>query len=210
MRCGIESKANPLEVPPVAVTIPALNFILEREKLKAVERRSRPLGMERLENSAEHSWSLALMAMTLGPQVDPGMDLLRVLKMLLLHDIVEIDAGDTFCYADQTGKQEREQLAAERIFGLLPPERTAEFMALWHEFEEAATLESKFANALDRVMPLLQNHANGGGSWVEHGITVEQVLGRARGVEGVSGDLWRHVQDLVETARVAGWLKSAP
>ena len=89
----------------------------------------------------------------------------------------------------------------------MPPERAEEFIALWHEFEEAATPEAKFANALDRVMPLLQNHANGGGSWIEYGITVEQVLGRAGVIEGVSPDLWKHVQDLVESARVAGWLK---
>lgn len=189
------------------MTLPALNFILECEKLKAVERRSHPVGLDRPENSAEHSWTLALMAMTLGPQTDPAMDLLRVLKMLVLHDIVEIDAGDTFCYADQTGKLAREQAAADRIFGLLPPERAEEFMALWHEFEEAATSEAKFANALDRVMPLLQNHASGGGSWIEHGITVEQVLGRAGVIEGVSPELWKHVQGLVESARTAGWLK---
>jgi putative hydrolases of HD superfamily len=192
------------------VTIPALGFIRECEKLKAVERRSRPVGMQRRENSAEHSWTLALMAMTLGPEINPGMDMLRVLKMLLLHDIVEIDAGDTFCYADQTGKREREQAAADRIFGMLAEERANEFMALWHEFEEAVTEEARFANALDRVMPLIQNHANGGGAWIEHGITAEQVLGRVKGIAGVYPDLWEHVQSLVESARVAGWLKSAP
>ncbi|MCW1915217.1 HD domain-containing protein [Luteolibacter sp. GHJ8] len=208
MAPSIDPEAHPLEVPPAAVTIPALSFIIECEKLKAVERRSRPIGMPRRENSAEHSWTLALMAMTLGPEINPAMDMLRVIKMLLLHDIVEIDAGDTFCYADQSGKAEREQAAADRIFGLLPAERAAEFMELWHEFEEAATPEAKFANALDRVMPLIQNHANGGGTWSEHGITTEQVLGRAGVIEGVSAELWQHVKSLVAAAQLAGWLKS--
>lgn len=184
-----------------------LAFILECEKLKAVERRSRPVGMERRENSAEHSWTLCLMAMTLGPRIDPAMDLLRVLKMLVLHDIVEIDAGDTFCYADQTGKAEREQAAAERIFGILPPEQAGEFMALWHEFENAITPEARFANAMDRVMPLLQNHAHQGSSWIEHGVSAEQVLGRADFVRGVSAELWDHVESLVLSAREAGWLR---
>lgn len=184
-----------------------LPFILECEKLKAVERRSRPIGMARRENSAEHSWSLALMAMTLGPQVDPAMDLLRVLKMLILHDIVEIDAGDTFCYADQTGKAEREQVAADRIFGLLPADRGNEFMALWHEFEAAETTEAKFANALDRMMPLLQNHAHQGTSWIEHGVSAEQVLGRANFIRGVSPELMAHVEALVQSSREAGWLR---
>ena len=186
----------------------ALQFILECDKLKAIERRSRPVGMTRRENSAEHSWSLALMAMTLAPAVDPSLDLLRIMKMLMLHDIVEIDAGDTFCYADQSNKAALEEAAADRIFNILPADRAEEFLALWREFEEAATPEAKFANAMDRLMPLLQNHANSGSSWIEHGISADQVLGRASGISAVSQDLWVRVVALVESAITAGWLQN--
>ncbi len=185
----------------------ALQFILECDKLKAIERRSRPVGMARRENSAEHSWTLALMAMTLGPEIEPTLDLLRVMKMLVLHDIVEIDAGDTFCYADQTGKQEREQAAAERIFGLLAAERAAEFMALWREFEAGATPEAHFANAMDRLMPLLQNHANQGSSWLENGVRAEQVLARAEFMRERYPQLMERVEAVVASASEAGWLK---
>jgi putative hydrolase of HD superfamily len=186
----------------------ALRFILECEKLKAIERRSSPVGLSRRENSAEHSWSLTLMAITLMPSVDPSLDPLRVLKMLILHDLVEIDAGDTFCYADQQGKVERERLAAARIFGLLPDDLGEEFTALWEEFEAAATPEARFANAMDRLMPLLQNHANGGGSWIEHGVTLKQVMERNQGIEAVSPEIWAVVMRLAESAAEKGWLKS--
>lgn len=183
-----------------------LPFILECEKLKAIERRSYPVGFTRRENSAEHSWSLALLAMTLIPAIDPSLDSLRILKMLVLHDIVEIDAGDTFCYADQSGKVERETLAARRIFGLLPEGLNAEFMALWEEFEAGLTKEAAFANAMDRIMPLLQNHANRGKSWIEHGVTLEQVLQRNSVIGKVSPALWEHVRKLLDEAAAQGWL----
>jgi putative hydrolase of HD superfamily len=200
-------------LPPLAHhrRMPAnvIPFILECEKLKAIERRTFPAGMKRRENSAEHSWSLALMAMTLIPTVDPALDTLRVLKMLILHDIVEIDAGDTFCYADQGDKAEREKLAATRIFGMLPAELGSEFTALWEEFEEGATKEAAFANAIDRTMPLLQNHANQGQSWIEHGVSLEQVLQRNSGIGKVSASLWDHVRKLLDEATEQGWLKKA-
>ena len=186
-----------------------LPFILECEKLKAIERRSYPVGFTRRENSAEHSWSLALLAMTLVPSVDPSLDSLRILKMLILHDIVEIDAGDTFCYADQTGKAERETLAARRIFGLLPQGLGAEFTALWEEFEAGATKEAAFAHAMLRLMPLLQNHANSGKSWIEHGVTLEQVLQRNSVIGNVSPALWDHVRKLLDEAADRGWLGRA-
>jgi putative hydrolases of HD superfamily len=129
-----------------------------------------------------------------------------VLKMLVLHDLVEIDAGDTFCYADQQGKVERERLAAGRIFGLLPAALAGEFTMLWEEFEAGVTAEAKFANAMDRLMPLLQNHANGGGAWVEHGVTLAQVMARNRGIEAVSPELWAVVIRLADSAVEEGWL----
>lgn len=187
--------------------IPAsLRFILECDKLKAVERRTRPVGLMRRENSAEHSWSLALMAMTLIPAINPALDTLRVLQMLIVHDLVEIDAGDTFCYGDQGDKSERELAAAARLFGLLPAATGDSFQSLWREFEDAVTPEAIFANAMDRLLPLLQNHANGGGSWIDHGVTLEQVLGRNRGIEAVSPELWAVVSSIATAAADKGWL----
>ncbi len=135
-----------------------LGFLIESEKLKEVLRRSSPVGMSRRENSAEHSWTLALMAMTLAEHANAAVDLGRVLRMLLLHDLVEIDAGDTFCYdaAGNATKAERECRAAERIFGLLPEDQAREFRELWEEFEEGTSAEAAFANAVDRLMPLIQ------------------------------------------------------
>lgn len=179
-------------------------FILECEKLKTVERRTYPTGLTRRENSAEHSWSLALLAMTLIPSVDPTLDALRVLKMLVLHDIVEIDAGDTFCYADQGDKAEREQRAAERIFGMLPAPLGEEFTALWQEFEAGITKEAAFANAMDRSMPLLQNFSNSGQSWREHGVRHEQVIARNGRIGDVSPELWKYLLGLLEKAKAEG------
>lgn len=191
--------------------IPAsLRFILECDKLKAVERRTSPVGLVRKENSAEHSWSLALMAMTLIPVVNPALDTLRVLKMLILHDLVEIDAGDTFCYGEQGDKKERELAAAGRIFGLLPLATGDSFQSIWQEFEDAVTPEAVFANAMDRLLPLLQNHANGGGSWIEHGVALDQVLDRNRGIETASPELWSVVESLAAEAAARGWLKVTP
>ena len=182
-------------------------FILECEKLKAIERRTYPAGFKRRENSAEHSWSLALLAMTLIPKIDPSLDTLRILKMLILHDIVEIDAGDTFCYADQGDKAEREKLAAQRIFGMLPADLCAEFTGLWEEFEEGSTMEAAFANAMDRAMPLLQNHANQGQSWIEHGVSFDQVMARNGKIGNVSAELWKVIRERLDEAMEKGWLK---
>ena len=181
-------------------------FILECEKLKTVERRTYPTGLTRRENSAEHSWSLALLAMTLIPSVDAGLDALRVLKMLILHDIVEIDAGDTFCYADQGDKAEREQRAAARIFGMLPGPLAEEFRALWQEFEEGRTKEAVFANAMDRAMPVLQNLSNSGQSWREHGVRYEQVIARNRRIAEAHPKLWEHLLGMLDLAAERGWL----
>ena len=145
----------------------AISFIIESEKLKKILRRSNPVGLSRHENSAEHSWSVALAASVLMPEVAPHLDQLRVIKMLLIHDLVEIDAGDTFCYGDQTGKDEREQAAAKRIFAILPDKTEKEFHQLWREFEDKKSEESRLANAIDRLLPLLQNSENGGGSWTK-------------------------------------------
>ncbi|MGC6465403.1 MAG: HD domain-containing protein [Akkermansiaceae bacterium] len=184
----------------------AIAFIVESEKLKSINRRSNPVGMARYENSAEHSWSVALAASVLVPAVAPHLDQLRVIKMLLIHDIVEIDAGDTFCYSDQTGKAEREQEAAERLFGLLPAETAQLFHDLWREFEDKETEESKFANAIDRLLPLIQNSKNGGGSWAEFNVVYDQVYQRNLEIKNASPELWDYTKKLIHSAHEAGIL----
>ena len=146
------------------------------------------------------------MAISLLPRIDSSLDQLRVLKMLLIHDIVEIDAGDTFCYTVRHDKAEREQLAGERIFGLLPDDVAQEFMELWREFEAFKTKESAFANALDRLLPLIQNSNNDGQSWKEHGITYEQAYYRNQVIQRGSKELWDYAEKLLIDASARGLL----
>lgn len=185
-----------------------ITFILELEKLKGILRATQPIGLERRENSAEHSWHVALLALLLAEHANAPVDPLRVVKMLLVHDIVEIDAGDTPAYAivDRAALQAREQAAAERLFGLLPADQADEFHQLWQEFEERDTSESKFANALDRFMPLLQNYYTNGGTWVEFGASLDRVLQRLRPIGDGSTELWRFAQTLLDDAVARGLL----
>jgi len=155
-----------------------LNFLYEIDKLKTIFRRTNLITEpERLENSAEHSWHLAFYVMILAEYANEKIDLLRVIKMVLLHDLVEIDAGDTFCYdqAAHVGKDEKELQAANRIFGMLPEDQRQELMDIWQEFEHGETAEAKFAISVDRLHPLLNNYLTGGGSWKRHTITRPQV-----------------------------------
>lgn len=164
-----------------------LDFLCEIDKLKTIFRRTNLIADEsRLENSAEHSWHLAFYAMILSEYANDKIDLLKVIKMVLLHDIVEIDAGDTFCYDEQANvdKSEREKLAAERLFNLLPADQSAEYLELWFEFEARETQEAKFACSVDRMQPLLHNYVTGGGSWKRHDIKRVQVEKRMQAVEG--------------------------
>lgn len=179
-----------------------IDFVIEMDRPKGVGRKSPLADGSRTENSAEHSWHLALMAMVLsGSAVDP-VDVARVIRMLLVHDIVEIDAGDTYAYdvAANLGRAEREQQAAERLFGLLPGDQAADFRALWDEFEARATAEARFANALDRLMPLLHNYLNDGRVWREHRVTVEQVRARMAPVAEGSADLGQLVEAILADA----------
>lgn len=188
--------------------IAQLDFLLELDKLKAILRRTRPAGMQRLENSAEHSWHVALMALLLAEHAEPAVDAERVMKILLLHDIVEIDADDTFLY-DETGAQEKaakEEAAAERIFGLLPAAQREAFTALWREYEDRVTPEGKFAYACDRLLPMLQNLANQGQSWLENGVRFEQVIRKNLPIKDAAPGLWDYVLPRLEAARAAGWL----
>ena len=173
-----------------------LRFIVEVDRLKSVLRRTWLIDGSRRENSAEHSWHLALMAMLLAEYAPAGVDTARVVRIVLVHDLVEIDAGDTFAYdvAGNADRAERESAAADRLFSLLPADQAAAFRALWDEFEEGETPEARFALALDRLQPLLQNVAANGGAWRSHGVTREQVTERMRPIRAVSAELWAFVE----------------
>ena len=179
-----------------------IEFILEIDKLKSILRRTYLVNAPRHENSAEHSWHLAMMAMVLAEHANAEVNLLQVLKILLVHDIVEIDAGDTYCYdaSENDSKAGREQLAAQRIFGLLPSDQRDEMHSLWQEFEARETPEARFAAALDRLMPILHNLHTQGRSWREHGITQAQVLDRNQHMAEGSEVLWHYIEALVEDA----------
>lgn len=187
-----------------------LSFILEIDKLKTVLRQTLLTDQSRRENSAEHSWHLAVMAMLMTEYAAGPVDLLHTMKMLVIHDIVEVDAGDTFAYdgAGNQDKVQREQRAADRIFGLLPAEQGRELRELWDEFEERRTPESKYANALDRLQPLLHNSATEGGTWRIHKVERAAVLRRMDPVRTGLPDVWPLVQRIVENACALGWIKA--
>lgn len=184
-------------------------FIMEADRLKGVLRRSYITDKSRRENDAEHTWHLMLMAVMLAEHAnDKQLDLMKVLKMLVIHDVVEIDAGDTFAY-DEKGhedKFEREDAAARRIFGLLPVDQAQECYALWREFEERATPEAKYAAAIDRLQPMLLNFHTEGATWKENHITSKRVLHRNRMMEEGSRTLWEYAESLVTLAVERGYI----
>ena len=187
-----------------------VQFILEIDKLKKIVRQSLLSDRSRKENDAEHSWHIALMAVLLCEHADKkGIDLKHVVTMLLVHDLVEIDAGDTFCY-DEKGnvdKLEREIKAADRIFNLLPPDQAAYFRSLWDEFESRQTAEARFAAAMDRLEPLLLNYHTDGGTWKEHGVKKKQVVSRNQPIEKGSATLWEYASQLIEDAVAKGYMR---
>lgn len=186
-----------------------VEFIVEIDKLKQVYRRTWLTDKSRRENDAEHSWHLGVMAVLLLEHArQPPLDLLRVLKMLLVHDLVEIDAGDTFVYdaAGAVDKRARETVAADRVFGLLPPDQAAELRAIWEEFEARQTPEAKYAAALDRFQPMLHNYRTQGKAWQEHGITADQVLAANRHMAEGSPALWEYAETFVADAVARGYL----
>jgi putative hydrolase of HD superfamily len=189
-----------------------IRFILEIDRLKGVLRQSYLAGVERRENSAEHSWHLAVMALVLAEHANAAVDVTRVVQMLLVHDIVEVDAGDTYVYdpAARAGQAERERRAADRLFGLLPDDQGRELRALWEEFEGRASPEARFAAALDRLMPVLHNCFTGGRSWREHGVTADLVIERNRPMRGGSETLWTYALARVREAVERGDLAPAP
>lgn len=180
----------------------AIAFINEMDKLKAVLRQTKPTGLDRFENSAEHSWHTSIAALVLLDDAPADVDPLTVLKMLLIHDVVEIDAGDVFAY-DETARAavaEQEQAAARRIFRLLDEPLGGQLLALWQEFEAGETPSARFAKALDRVGPCLQNLEQGGASWVEHGISRQRVLAKNESIAHASPALWADIKARIEAA----------
>jgi len=181
-----------------------MRFIIEADKLKEITRQTLTSQSRRAENSAEHSWHFALMVMTLAEhatcELGQPLDVLRVLKMALIHDLVEIDAGDTFAYDDasRVDQHTREARAADRIFGLLPEDQAREYRALWDEFEAQKTSEARFAMACDRLNPILLNTLTNGAAWAKHGVTQDRVLSRNAHIAAGSPALWDYAKSIIE------------
>jgi len=188
-----------------------MEFIAEVDKLKSIVRQTYIADGSRKENDSEHSWHMALMCVLLSEYANEEIDVLKTVTMVLIHDIVEIDAGDTYAY-DETGhldKREREEKAADRIFGLLPEDQAKKMRKLWDEFEEVSTPEAKFAAAIDRVQPILLNDDAGGVSWSEHGVTLSQILKRNEHTSEGSEVLWEFCKRLIHKNVEKGTIKDA-
>lgn len=187
-----------------------IDFILEIDKLKHVFRQTLLLNRSRKENDAEHSWHLATMAILLAEHADEqDLDIFRIVKMVLIHDLVEIDAGDTFAY-DEKGyedKEERELQAADRLFNMLPADQADEMYVLWREFEEMTKPEARFAAAIDRFQPLLHNYYTDGESWRKHGVARDKVLKRMEPIKETSQPLWEFTERIINDAVEKGYLK---
>jgi len=184
-------------------------FIKEIDKLKYIQRKTRLFNSDRPENDAEHSWHLAMMTLVLAEHSDKPIDVLKVVKMVLIHDLVEIDAGDTFIY-DTTKNHtntDEELLAAKRIFGLLPAAQAEEFIAIWQEFEDGLTDEAKFARAMDRFEPLLQNTSNNGGTWTEFNVPYQNVYDKKKAIKDGSAMIWNYAENLINESVEKGILK---
>ena len=187
-----------------------IEFIVEIDKLKQVLRQTFTTSKSRQENSAEHSWHIALMAILLSEYTDKTkIDIFRVVKMLLIHDLVEIDAGDTFCYDDTACRDqyERELKAAERIFNIAPKDQAKTLLMLWKEFEAHKTPDSRFANAIDRLQPLISNYHTKGKAWIKHKIKRHQVLDRNCIIREEAPKLWNYAKKLIDDAMQQGFLK---
>ncbi|GLW72719.1 hydrolase [Kitasatospora phosalacinea] len=188
-----------------------IEFVIEVDQLKNVFRQSPLLAADRRENDAEHSWHLALMTLVLAEYADEPVDPVKVLAMVVLHDLVEIYAGDTPLYDAAAGadQEERERLAADRLFGILPDDQRDHFRALWDEFEERSSPEARFAKAMDRLQPLLLNYGNRGGTWRTPGVTDAEVLARKSVIGDSSAELWDYARTLIRTGADRGWVPRA-
>lgn len=191
------------------ILLQQVEFIKEIDKLKYIQRKTRLFNSERCENDAEHSWHLAMMTLVLAEHANQSIDVLKVLKMVLIHDIVEIDAGDTFIYDTNKNHDntEEELAAAKRIFGILPEEQAKEFIGLWMEFEDGLTDEAKFARSMDRFQPLLQNTSNNGGTWAEYNVNYDKVYNKKKVIEKGSSSIWHYAENLINESVEKGILK---
>lgn len=186
-----------------------VKFLVEIDKVKNIFRQTYLADSSRKENDAEHSWHLAIAAFLLKEHMKEEVDLLKVIIMVLIHDLVEIDAGDTYAY-DDTGaatKREREEKGADRIFGMLPEDQGRYFRELWEEFEAYESADAKFAHLLDNFQPLLLNDASGGRSWEEHGVRKSQIYKRNVKIEETSEDVWNYMKSLVKKHIELGHVK---
>lgn len=186
-----------------------IDFIKEVDKVKYIQRKTKLFHSNRHENDAEHSWHLAMMALVLTEHTHISVDVFKVLKMVLIHDIVEIDAGDTFLFdpkKNHTNTKE-EQAAANRIFGILPKDQAKEFIALWEEFEAGETKEAKFAKALDRFQPVLQNISNQGGTWAEYNVAYETIMEKLRPIQKGSHTIWNYSEEVIKVSVSKGVLR---
>ena len=188
-----------------------INFIKEIDKIKYIQRKTKLFHSDRPENDAEHSWHLAMMTIVLAEHSDVPVDVLKVLKMVLIHDIVEIDAGDTFIYDTQKSHSntENELIAAKRIFGLLPDEQAEELIEIWQEFEAGETPDARFAKAMDRIEPLLQNTSNNGGTWLEFDVDYSKVFEKKKVIAQGSTTLWEFAENLLNESVEKGILKKS-
>lgn len=185
-----------------------IEFIKEIDKIKYIFRKTKLINSDRPENDAEHSWHLAMMAIVLSEYSNEPIDILKVLKMVLIHDIVEIDSGDVFVYDKEKSHDnfEEELKAAKRIFGMLPEEQAEEFLNIWLEFEAMKTPESKFARAVDRLEPLLQNTSNNGGTWREYDVKYDKVIEKKQVIKEGSEKLWEFAKKLIDESVEKGIL----
>lgn len=185
-----------------------MNFLCEIEKLKTVYRQNMVIDKTRQENSAEHSWHLAIMALVLsGHSIDPTIDILKVIKMVLIHDLVEIDAGDTFLYDTEgnADKEDRETRAAERIFGLLPKDQGEEFLSLWKEFDKRETPSALFAAALDNIQPVVNHYLSDGAGICKHHISMGQILDKKSFIGDASPELWEYTREVIGKSQEKGF-----
>jgi putative hydrolase of HD superfamily len=186
-----------------------IEFIVELDKMKSILRQTSLINEDRREDDAEHSWHIAIMAMVLEEYSNEKIDICKVIKMLLIHDLVEIYAGDTFCY-DKKGNEdkiEREIKAAERIFGILEEDKAKEFRALWDEFEKGETAEALFAASMDRLQPMLNNYNNNGGTWRKFNVAKDDIYKRIAPVRKTSDELWNFVENMIEDAAERGLIQ---
>lgn len=191
---------------PLERLVKQIEFIKEIDKIKYIQRKTKLFNSDRTENDAEHSWHLAMMVLVLSEYSNESIDLLKVIKMVLIHDIVEIDAGDVFLYDTKKNHDNtaEELKAAKRIFGILPEDQTKALIDLWEEFEAGETVESKFAKAIDRFEPILQNATNNGGTWKEYQVEFDKAYQKSKVIDQGAKVIWNYTENLMQTSKEKG------